>query len=100
IHGVPLPDGFSGTAARRPLAVHRALEHSARTGDATVWREQLTRLEADWLVPALGALRSGRLGALRLLAPGDLAAAERQVSRSDLWKFWRKPAALAELGSP
>ncbi|MCX7148749.1 MAG: hypothetical protein NTY05_04965 [Rhodocyclales bacterium] len=100
IDGAALPAGFAGTVARRPLAIHRALEQPARTGDATIWREQLARLETDWLAPALEALRSGRLGALRLLAPGDLAAAELQVSRSDLWKFWRKPVALTELGSP
>ncbi|OHC65795.1 MAG: hypothetical protein A2040_04450 [Rhodocyclales bacterium GWA2_65_19] len=98
IDGASLPAGFTGTAARRPLAIHRALEQPARSGDATIWREQLTRLEADWLAPALDALRNGQLGALRLLAPGDLAAAELQVSRHDLWKFWRKPGAVAELG--
>ncbi|MDP2811765.1 MAG: hypothetical protein Q8O34_16630, partial [Rhodocyclaceae bacterium] len=94
---VALPARFAGTAARAPLAVNDALEHSARTGDALVWREQLARFEADWLAPALDALRSGRLDALRLLAPGDLGAVELQVSRHDLWKFWRKPRALTEL---
>ena len=39
-----------------------------------------------------------KLDALRLLAPGELAAAELQVSRHDLWKFWRKPGALTALG--
>jgi len=93
-----LPAGFGTSTARNPLAIHHALEQPARSGDALAWREQLERLEADWLVPALAALRSGRLDALRLLAPGDLAAAELNVSRHDLWKFWRKPRALTELG--
>ena len=100
IDGASLPAGFAGTAARKPLVVHHALEHPARIGDATIWREQLARLEADWLVPALGALRSGRLDALRLLAPGESATAELQVSRHDMWKFWRKPRALTELAPP
>ena len=95
-----LPARFSAATARTPLAVYDALEHPARAGDALIWREQLARFEADWLAPALDALRSGRLDALRLLAPGDLAAVELQVSRHDLWKFWRKPRALAELGPP
>ena len=98
IEGAALPTRFDRAAARKPLAVHDALEHPARTGDAMVWREQLARLEADWLAPALDALRAGRLDALRLLAPGDLAAFELNVSRRDLWKFWRKPGALTELG--
>lgn len=100
IDGATLPAGFSATAARRPLAIHRALEQPARSGDATIWREQLERFEADWLAPALGALRSGQLGALRLLAPGDPGSAELLVSRHDLWKFWRKPAAPSELAPP
>ena len=81
----------------RPLALFDAMEHPARSGDAIVWRDELARLEADWLAPALDALRNGRLGALRLIAPGEFAAAELQISRHDLWKFWRKPRALAEL---
>ncbi|KAF0163481.1 MAG: hypothetical protein FD157_3128 [Rhodocyclaceae bacterium] len=95
-----LPAGFGNSATRSALALHDALEQPARSGDAIVWREQLERLEADWLAPALDALRSGRLDALRLLAPGELAAAELNVSRRDLWKFWRKPRALTELGPP
>jgi hypothetical protein len=97
IDGATLPDAFASAAARRPLAIFDALEQPARSGDAIVWRDELARFEAAWLVPALAALRSGRLGALRLIAPGELAAAELQVGRRDLWKFWRKPRALAEL---
>ncbi|MDK9703550.1 MAG: hypothetical protein OEL20_10460 [Sulfuritalea sp.] len=100
IDGDALPARFGRATARAPLAVHNALEQPARSGDALVWREQLERLEADWLVPALDALRGGRLDALRLLAPGDLGAAELHVGRGDLWKFWRKPRALAELAPP
>jgi hypothetical protein len=95
-----LPAVYAGSAARAPLAVFDALEQPARSGDAMVWREHLARLEADWLAPALGALRRGRLDALRLLAPGDLGAAELRVSRHDLWRFWRKGRALTELAPP
>jgi hypothetical protein len=97
IDGATLPASFRSAAARKPLAIFDALEQPARSGDAIVWRDELARFEADWLAPALDALRSGRLGTLRLVAPGDLAAAELQVSRRDLWKFWRKPRPLAEL---
>lgn len=100
IDGATLPAAFKSAGARRPLAVFDALEQPARCGDAIVWRDELARFEADWLAPALGAVRSGRLGALRLIAPGDTAAAEVHLSRHDLWKFWRKPRALAELVAP
>jgi hypothetical protein len=98
IDSAHLPERFTPAAARAPLAVFDAMEQPAGVGDALVWREQLARFEAEWLAPALAALRSGQLDSLRLLAPGDLAAAELQVSRHDLWKFWRKPRALTELG--
>ena len=97
IDGAALPGGFAGSAARRPLAIHRALEQPARTGDALLWREQLERFETDWLAPALAALRRGKLDALRLLAPGDSGSTELLVRRHDPWKFWRKPGALSEL---
>ena len=97
IDGTTLPDAFGSAPARRPLAIFDALEQPARSGDAIAWRDELARFEAGWLVPALAALSGGRLGALRLIAPGDLAAAELQVGRRDIWKFWRKPRPLAEL---
>jgi hypothetical protein len=97
IDGTTLPDAFGSAPARRPLAIFDALEQPARSGDAIAWRDELARFEAAWLVPALAALRGGRLGALRLIAPGELAAAELQVGRRDIWKFWRKPRALVEL---
>jgi len=98
IDSAQLPECYIPVAARAPLAIFDAMEQPAGVGDALIWREQLSRFEAEWLVPALGALRSGQLDSLLLLAPGELAAAELQVSRHDLWKFWRKPRALTELG--
>jgi hypothetical protein len=96
-----LPGGFESAmptvSARTPVAVFEALEHPSRTGDALLWRERLERFEADWLAPALGALRDGRLDALRLIAPGEPGSAELQISRHDLRKFWRKLLALSEL---
>ncbi|MDP2134668.1 MAG: hypothetical protein Q8J99_13770 [Sulfuritalea sp.] len=100
IDGGALPGHFSGIGGRTPLAVFTAMEHPARRGDAIVWRDELARFDADWLAPAFAALRSGRLDTLRLIAPGELAAAELQVSRGDLWKFWRQPRALADLAAP
>ena len=97
IDGATLPGTYPSAAARRPLAFFDALERPARNGDAIVWRDELSRFEADWLRPALDALRSGRLATLRLIAPGDLASTVLQVNRSDLRKFWRKPRALLEL---
>ncbi len=97
IDGSALPERYAGTSARAPLAIIDTLEQPARSGDAMLWRDALARFEADWLMPALQELRSGRLDAVRLLAPDDAASAELQVSRGDLWRFWRKPRNVSEL---
>ncbi|MCF8197695.1 MAG: hypothetical protein K9J42_02925 [Sulfuritalea sp.] len=94
-----LPKSFNATNARAPLAVYDSIEQPARSGDAMIWREQLSQFEAEWLAPALQAMRSGRLDRLRLFAPGDSASAELQVRRQDLWCFWRKPRSLSELAN-
>ncbi len=99
IDGAILPKSFNATTAHAPLAVYDALEQPAGSGDAMIWREQLSQFEADWLAPSLHAMRSGQLDGLHLLAPGDSASAELQVTRRDLWCFWRKPRSLSELAS-
>lgn len=97
IDDAQLPKGFNITIARSPLVVYDALEQPARSGDAMIWREQLSQFDADWLAPALQALRSGHIDGLHLLAPGDSASAELMVRRRDLWRIWRKPRGLSEL---
>lgn len=99
IDGSDVPEKFNARTARTPLAVYDVLAQPMRSGDAMVWRDLLGRLEADWLAPALRALRDGRLDALHLIAPGDSCSAELLVRRRDLWCFWRKPRGLDELAS-
>lgn len=77
------------------LAVVDALEAPARSGDALPWRDALAHLDADWLAPALAALRRGRLDSLVLVAPGDPGSVELTVRRNDLWRFWHRPVTPA-----
>jgi len=51
------------------------------------------RIEEGWLGPALQALRARSLGALSLSASIDSAVARFDLTRSDLWKFWRRASA-------
>lgn len=81
------------------IAIIDILEHPARTGDAHPWREQLLRLESDWLAPIHAALRRGQLDHLRLIAPGESVSFELDFHRRDAWKFWRKPAAFTVLAA-
>jgi hypothetical protein len=97
IESSDLPARLAETGTGHPLAIHDALELPARGGDALAWRDAMERFETDWLAPALGNLRSGRLDTMRLLAPGTPGSAELLVRRRDMWKFWRKPRTLTAL---
>ena len=73
--------------------------------DAMAWREALATLEADWIAPAVAAATRGAVSPcnaphgvrLTFVATGTDRALEVKASRTDLWRFWRKPLALAEL---
>jgi hypothetical protein len=81
----------------RVLARLDQLVASSATFDALVWREALARLEADWIAPALAATRGAVSPRLTFIATGESRAVQVDVSRGDLWRFWRKPLPLAEL---
>lgn len=94
-----VPAHFEQPNTQAIIAIIDILEHPARTGDAHPWREQLVRLETDWLAPLYAAMRRGQLDHLRLIAPGESVSFELDFRRRDAWKFWRKPAALTVLAS-
>jgi hypothetical protein len=79
------------------LAVIGGLEMAALRGDAGAWREALACLERDWLAPLLEAIYAGRLGELRLEAPGDHGSLDLILTPGDRWKLWRRPMALWDL---
>jgi hypothetical protein len=62
--------------------------HLVVLGDADV-----QRTGTDWLAPALQALRLRSLDKLSVSAPLGSAVRRFDLSRSDLWKFWRSAAA-------
>lgn len=68
----------------------------AQYRDAWGWRDAIAQLEADWFAPLLAALKSGQFGQLTLVAHGP-AGFSANVTRSDLWKFWRRARPLTSL---
>jgi hypothetical protein len=77
------------------LVVIEALATAALGYDALAWREELMKLDRDWLAPALSAgseitLIGQRLGS----APIAVAF---HWKRGDRLRFWRKPRPLTEL---
>lgn len=73
------------------------LGHPAYCLDAGAWREALQALDADWLTPAVAALRAGRLSRLTLTGLGDEALLDVTMAWRDSWKLWRAPRPLARL---
>lgn len=84
-----VPERFSPDVGNRPLAVVESLAGPARRGDGLAWRDALAGFEANWASPIRDALRSRRLDALRVVAPGEDVTIELTVTRRDLWKLWR-----------
>lgn len=100
--GVPClaaPDNFQ-PASGRVLACVAMLEIPARQFDALNWRENLLKLEQDWLAPALAALKKRECRELRLIGTcvnGAPAAVAFSLTRGALRRFWRRPLPLTAL---
>jgi hypothetical protein len=68
--------------------------------DLDRWRRTLLTLEDAWFAPLLAALKARRLTGLRVSAPGDRATLDIGVTAGQLWRFWRTPRNLEDIGIP
>ncbi len=84
-------------AAGRTTVHFDGLLAPTRMHDALSWRDALTELEQNWIAPALAAMKSGQLKQIDLIAFGDEDSLTLTLQRHDLWKFWRRSAALDTL---
>ena len=75
--------------AGRTLTMVDSLLRPALYSDLDAWCDALQAFDRDWLAPALAALRAGRLSRLSLTGLGDRASMALDLTRRDLWKFWR-----------
>lgn len=96
------PDGntfvacASTTGSELPhLAFLPQLASAVTYDDAGAWRERIERLETDWFSPLLAALRSGRLAQIDIVALGAAHCCRFRITRSALFRIWRRPKALA-----
>jgi len=78
-----------------PLLVFDQLAAALQSGDLGAWREQLVLLERDWMNPLLVALRTGQISAIALAACNSEGLLEATLTRSHLWRFWRRARPLA-----
>ena len=77
------------------LVVLEATARAVAYQDTAAWRTALQNLETRWFGPLRGALRSGTLAELTLVALGDEASVRCVIRRTDLLKFWRRPGKLS-----
>ena len=75
----------------RHLVCLDAAQRAVSYGELESWYAQVEQIEADWFVPLLAAVHGGQLREL-LLYPSDGHA--YRVTRSDLWRFWRRRCPL------
>jgi hypothetical protein len=79
-------------APERGLLLLDALIEPALANDWSQWLAELHKLEAEWFVPLLAALKSGKIDQLSL-APTDHARISTfTANRNSLRKFWVKPS--------
>ena len=83
----PVPASFASlpddATVAAPGAVRVVCLSAAATGPGDA---PFARLDDSWFVPALAALREGRLDALGLHVGGR----QYRLHRRDLWQFWRR----------
>lgn len=92
-HTALYSDDESARAIARAACVAESLpaRFGEVSGDAVFdlqGERDLARLQSDWLLPALAAIRSDGLDSLELDSEDGRAF---RISRSHRWRFWRKP---------
>ena len=85
-----------------PAATHEAqvidsLRAPSAYGDETAWQESARRLDQELFGPLLQRLKSGELDGFTLVALEGRCAAKLELSRWQLWRFWRRPRPLTRL---
>lgn len=91
-----LPPHLGAPTHERTLMLIDQLDYAALTGNAPAWRAAMMEVEADWLAPALRALKAGALDRLHLLLPGDHACLEIACAKPAWWKFWQRGVLLED----
>lgn len=101
--GIPvknLPSRFEKLTTHNALILLDLLELPARNGETDAWRAALLQLETDWLTPLMAQLKRRHIKHLRLIAPGEAASFELNITSHHLWQFWRPAAPLTLLAAP
>lgn len=87
----PLARGLAAAAgvSARPLPLSARECLADASDDVLIVAERMAAvaLERDWLVVLKNALADGQFARLQIIVPGQRCV---EISRRDLWKFWRR----------
>lgn len=78
--------------SRQALVVLDDLQEAALSSDWANWIDGLRRIENDWCMPLLDALKSGTITSMTLVITNDTGLSRFTTTRSSLRKFWVKPS--------
>lgn len=88
------PDGKAETS--NTLYVWDGLAAALRRGDFYAWRESVMRFEQDCLSPLLRLLAEGAVARITLDAVQEESSLRYDLTRSMLWKIWKRMSPLAD----
>lgn len=79
------------------LALSDSLQRPFLHMDKEGWCQALQALDRHWFAPLLADLKARKLNEVRISVPSDRHTLYLEIVASGLWKFWRKPRALASV---
>jgi hypothetical protein len=85
---------------RSHLIVLNGAADALRAGDIARWREELIRLDQNWVKPLLSAVRAGKISLLRLVACNMEHLIEATLNRAALWRIWRRSRSVTDYVTP
>jgi hypothetical protein len=94
--GIPHEHGvMKNVQTGNVLYVHEGQSAAVRRGDFHAWRESVSRFESDCLAPLLRMLVAGEIDRITLDAVQEDGSRRYEVSRSLLWRVWKRAQPLA-----
>ena len=85
--------------AGKTLVVLHQLTHAVRANDFTAWSANIEVLDRCWFSPALDALKHGMIDELHLSLPEAGRTIECNLTRGDLYRFWRTRRAISSFAA-
>ncbi|MDY0055246.1 MAG: hypothetical protein RBS46_03020 [Methyloversatilis sp.] len=98
IRAAPLPERPEVAMQEGNLVLLQDALPAALYLDGAAWTQAVEAIDAQWITPALRALKRGDVQSVTVTLTGDDGVLACTTERLDLWKLWRRPRALTAPG--